>query len=126
MAYLSGNFLSLPTLTRPGMLLLLALLAACADEGQAPAAVLEPTAAADPAVMEIYNRSCRSCHAQGAAQAPLAGDRAAWAPRLEQGMDVLLEHTISGFNGMPPMGMCFDCEEEDFVALITYMSGGGG
>jgi cytochrome c5 len=116
----------MPDIARPGILLLLALLVACGDDAPMPAAVSKPAAGADPQVVAIYNRSCRSCHAQGAAQAPLTGDRAAWAPRLEQGMDVLLEHTISGYNGMPPMGMCFDCEEEDFSALIIYMSGGGG
>ncbi|MCZ6828797.1 MAG: c-type cytochrome [Gammaproteobacteria bacterium] len=116
----------MPAILRPVVLILLALLSACADDQRAPVPSLGPSTPADPEVAEIYNRSCRSCHAQGAAQAPLTGDRAAWAPRLEQGMEVLLEHTISGYNGMPPLGMCFDCEEEDFAALITFMSGSGG
>jgi cytochrome c5 len=92
-----------------------------APQSMATAAASAPTAA--PEVIAIYNRSCRSCHAQGQGRAPLTGDREAWAPRLAQGMDVLLDHTINSFQGMPAMGMCFDCEEDDFIALINYMSG---
>jgi cytochrome c5 len=103
------------------------LLGACAAENEPAAAQqaanAQPAPTAAPEVVALYNRSCRSCHAQGQAQAPKAGDREAWAPRLTQGMDVLLDHTINGYQGMPPMGMCFDCEAEDFVALIKYMSG---
>jgi cytochrome c5 len=117
-------------MSRLNFLLLAAViaLAACAPEDAPPApqststeAAAAPTAA--PEVIAIYNRSCRSCHAQGQGRAPLTGAREAWAPRLAQGMDVLLDHTINGYQGMPPMGMCFDCEEADFVALINYMSG---
>jgi cytochrome c5 len=103
--------------------LLFLVLAACTDDQQATVQTAGPTTPADPQVAALYNRSCRSCHAQGAAQAPLTGNREAWAPRLEQGMEILLDHTISGYKGMPPMGMCFDCDEEQFTALIRFMSG---
>ncbi len=49
---------------------------------------------------------------------------AAWAPRLAQGGSVLLNHTLSGYKGMPPLGSCMDCSEEDFLALIQFMSEG--
>ena len=106
--------------------LLAVLLSACGGEGQAPATARGPTTPGDPALADVYNRSCRSCHAQGQAKAPLTGDREAWALRLEQGMDVLLEHTISGYNGMPPMGMCMDCSMDQFEALIVFMATGEG
>ena len=110
---------------RPTLLLLfLAFLIACSDEGQPARQADEATTAANPRVVELYNRSCRSCHAQGAGWAPRTGDLQAWAPRLQKGAPVLLEHTIDGFKGMPPMGMCFDCNEEDFTKLISFMSGG--
>jgi cytochrome c5 len=110
---------------------LLVLLIGCgADDpdsvavAQSPA--LGPSSPASQSLAELYNRSCRSCHAQGAATAPRTGDYAAWQPRLEQGIDVLLEHSINGYQGMPPMGMCFDCEEDDFRALIAFMAAGEG
>ena len=105
------------------VLIALVLLAACAEENTPAQRSLGPATPADPALADIYNRSCRSCHAQGQAQAPLTGDREGWAPRLEQGMEVLLDHTIDGYKGMPPMGMCFDCSEDEFRALIRFMSG---
>ncbi|MCX2982301.1 cytochrome c5 family protein [Halieaceae bacterium IMCC14734] len=92
-----------------------------ATQSAAKPGFVEPSGA--PEVVAIYNRSCRSCHAKGQGRAPLTGDTVAWEPRLAQGMDVLLDHTINSFQGMPAMGMCFDCEEEDFIALIKYMSG---
>ncbi len=71
----------------------------------------------------LYNQSCIACHASGAAGAPKTGDAAAWKPRLEQGMDTLLKHTKEGLNAMPPKGMCMDCTDDEFKALINYMSG---
>lgn len=70
----------------------------------------------------LYNKSCVACHATGAAGAPLSHDTAAWSARLEKGMDVLLQNAINGINAMPAKGMCFDCSEEDFKALIEFMT----
>jgi cytochrome c5 len=80
--------------------------------------------AADEAVVAQYNRSCISCHASGAANAPRTGDAKAWEPRLAKGMDVLVTHASAGFNAMPPKGMCMDCTAADYKALIEYMSTG--
>ena len=72
--------------------------------------------------MEKYNKSCAVCHAQGVAGAPKTGDTAAWAPRLEKGMDALLATVKNGLNAMPPRGMCFDCSDDEYMELIKYMS----
>lgn len=72
--------------------------------------------------MDKYNKSCAVCHNAGAAGAPKTGDAAAWAPKLEKGMDALVQSVKNGLNAMPPKGMCFDCTDEDYVALIKYMS----
>ncbi|RCH36970.1 cytochrome C oxidase, cbb3-type, subunit III family protein [Pseudomonas aeruginosa] len=71
---------------------------------------------------QVYSASCKLCHANPASGAPLTGDAAAWAPRLAQGIDTLLDHSINGYKGMPPMGMCMQCSEEQFRALIDFMS----
>ena len=73
-------------------------------------------------VEERYNASCVFCHASGAAGAPKTGDEAAWAPRLEKGMETLVKHTREGFNAMPPRGMCGDCSDDEYRALIEYMT----
>ncbi len=83
------------------------------------ALTLTPT---DPILAQTYETTCKSCHADPSFGAPLTGDSSAWAPRLDKGMDILLDHTINGFNGMPPLGMCIDCSAEDFTALIEFMA----
>ena len=72
--------------------------------------------------MDKYNKSCAVCHASGAANAPKTGDAAAWEPRMAKGMDTLVQSVQNGLNAMPPKGMCFDCSDEDYKAMILYMA----
>ncbi|HUH38797.1 MAG TPA: c-type cytochrome [Spongiibacteraceae bacterium] len=81
-----------------------------------------PTLATDQAVIDRYNKTCIACHSSGAAGAPRTGDAEAWAPRLAKGMDELLKSTHNGLRGMPPKGLCFDCTDDEYRALIEYMS----
>ena len=78
--------------------------------------------AADQDVVDHYNRSCIACHASGAAKAPRAFNETEWKPRLAKGMDQLLLNIKHGINAMPPKGMCMDCTDDDYKALIAYMS----
>lgn len=71
---------------------------------------------------ELYNKACIACHASGAAGAPKTGDKAAWAPRVAKGIDILVKNAKSGINAMPPKGMCMDCTDAEFKALIQFMS----
>ncbi|QZI73672.1 c-type cytochrome [Pseudomonas protegens] len=106
--------------------LFLGLLLSACGEAEPPAAVRLDAARqgpADPALAQVYASSCQLCHANPASGAPLAGDAKAWAPRLAQGADTLLDHSINGYQGMPPMGLCMQCSEAQFLALISFMSG---
>jgi cytochrome c5 len=76
----------------------------------------------EPAVADIYQRSCKNCHTIAATGAPLTGDKAAWSPRVDKGMAVLADNVVNGFGGMPPFGMCMDCDLEQFEALIRFMA----
>lgn len=105
------------------------LLSACGENAppagsstssSAPAAAVAPS---DPELAQLYAQTCRTCHTNPATGAPPTGDRQAWEPRLKQGMPALLDHTIGGYKGMPPMGSCMDCSEQDFEALIRFMAG---
>lgn len=71
----------------------------------------------------VYERSCATCHGRPGTGAPAAGDTAAWAPRVEQGLPALLDHTINGYGGMPPMGLCMECGQDQLIAFIEYMAG---
>lgn len=107
------------------LLAVLGLLTACDNPSKPPPERTAATTAmpADPALAQVYDTSCKLCHANPAAGAPLAGDKAAWSPRVAQGADTLLDHSINGYNGMPPMGLCMQCSEEQFLALISFMAG---
>ena len=94
--------------------------------GSEPAAAAPAPAAAEPAAGAksgegVYNHACIACHASGAAGAPILGDKAAWEPRVAQGMDALLATAISGKNAMPPRGTCMACSDDDLKAAIEYM-----
>jgi cytochrome c5 len=89
---------------------------------EAPAAAA-PAAAAGGARsgQDIYQSTCFACHGTGAAGAPKFGDAAAWAPRISQGTDTLLNHAINGLRAMPPRGTCANCSDDDLKAAIEYM-----
>lgn len=84
--------------------------------------LMSAAAQSDESVEAKYLRSCSFCHEHGAAKAPKRGDTEAWAQRLEKGMEPLLESSLLGYQQMPPRGLCSDCSEADFKALINYMS----
>jgi cytochrome c5 len=90
-------------------------------ESEAASRQLRPQ---DPEIAAIYQRSCRNCHTVAATGAPLAGDEAAWAPRLNKGMDALVNSVVNGSGGMPPLGLCMDCSAEQFAALTQFMAAG--
>jgi len=79
------------------------------------------TAGSDVPGAATYNRLCQACHATGAAGAPLFGNKEAWAPRIAQGSDTLLQTVINGKGAMPPRGTCGDCSDDDLRAAIQYM-----
>lgn len=89
------------------------------EEGAA--ATADAAAAAPRSGDEVFNSTCMACHATGAAGAPKVGDKAAWAPRIAQGMDTLLQNAINGIRAMPPRGTCANCSDDDLKAAVTYM-----
>lgn len=72
--------------------------------------------------IQMWSASCALCHVDGNAGAPIVGIAEHWQPRVAQGMQTLLQHTVEGFNSMPPLGYCMACEKEDFSAMILFMS----
>jgi cytochrome c5 len=70
---------------------------------------------------EIYDKVCSACHADGQLNAPIIGDKQAWAPRIDEGMDVLFAHSLAGYKSMPPKGACEKCTDADVMAAVKYM-----
>jgi cytochrome c5 len=90
------------------------------------AAAAATTAAALPANgEEVYRAVCTVCHGPGIAGAPKSGDRAAWAPRIAQGNEILYKHSIEGFQGsagvMPARGGRADLTDELVKEAVDYM-----
>jgi cytochrome c5 len=92
----------------------------------AAAAAAAPGTAAKPAAgaadgKKIYDSACTACHATGVANAPKLGDKAAWAPRIEQGMDTLVQSALKGKGAMPPKGGNASLSDADMRAAIEFM-----
>ena len=92
------------------------------EPAQPPAA--EGAAPADPGKV-TYDDACGLCHDSGAAGAPKTGDVEAWAPRIAQGMEVVNDNAVNGFQGpagiMPPKGGRTDLNDDDVRAAVAYM-----
>lgn len=70
---------------------------------------------------QVYDTACGTCHAIGVAGAPKLGDAADWGARASKGIETLYTHAIEGFNGMPPMGLCGTCSEDEIKASVDYL-----
>jgi cytochrome c5 len=100
------------------------------EPGQVAAAETTQLAAAQPAAApaaggksgeEVYNGGCLACHATGVAGAPKPGDKAAWEPRMAQGLDGLVNSVIKGKNAMPPKGGNPNWSDEEIRNAVTFM-----
>ncbi len=101
--------------------------AAEAPADAAPAA--DAAAPADPklaAGKTAYEASCAGCHDSGMMGAPKPGDKAAWAERLPQGVEVMAKKSIEGFQGkagmMPAKGGNASLTDEEVTNAVAYMA----
>jgi cytochrome c5 len=78
-------------------------------------------AATGGAGKDVFDKGCVACHGTGVAGAPKFGDKAAWAPRLAQGTNVLIAHAIQGKGAMPPKGGNPALSDADVKAAVDYM-----
>ncbi len=103
------------------------------DEAAAPAptvaAPAKEAAPADPklaAGKTVYDANCSACHEAGMMGAPKPGDKAAWAPRIAQGVEVMTKKSISGFTGkagaMPAKGGNAALTDEEVTNAVAFMA----
>jgi cytochrome c5 len=59
---------------------------------------------------------------QSVAGSPKLGDKAAWAPRLEQGMDQLVQSVLKGKGAMPPKGGNSALSDAQVRAAVEFMT----
>jgi cytochrome c5 len=93
---------------------------AATAQAAAPAAAPQTTVSAAGAGEALYKQSCQTCHGTGVANAPKLGDKAAWAPRMAQGLPVLVQNAIKGKGAMPPKGGT-SASDAEVRASVEYM-----
>lgn len=104
--------------------LLLASLAGCAETASDGYPVFD-----DPELnlgRGIWLENCQVCHGTGLAGAPRIGDRAAWGPRIQQGLPILVDHALNGFAGpagteMPARGGNPQLDDMAVGLAVRYM-----
>ena len=73
----------------------------------------------------IFGNLCHSCHETGAGGAPKLTDKAAWAPRVAEGIATLDKHAIEGYTGksgiMPAKGGNPSLTDEQVKATVQWM-----
>jgi cytochrome c5 len=75
---------------------------------------------------QVYKKVCSACHETGVAQAPKLGDRAAWAPLIEEGQHVLTGHAWVGVRAMPARGGSAELTLADFARAVAFMARSSG
>lgn len=105
-----------PARGRPPIHLAGTLLAVAAFTAVLPAAAAEERSGGD-----IVKAQCSRCHAAGVAGAPRIGDKPAWVPRLNRGVDSLVGIAIRGHGGMPPRGGRADLTDAELRSALLYM-----
>jgi cytochrome c5 len=85
----------------------------------------EPVSTTAPAAErsgeKVVKAQCVKCHEAGVGGAPKIGDRAAWIPRLKQGVEPLVRSAINGHGGMPPRGGLANLTDREIRNAIVYM-----
>ncbi len=86
---------------------------------------VEPTSrtakTADRTGEQVVQARCIKCHQTGEGGAPKIGDRAAWIPRVKQGLDVVVRSAIQGHGGMPARGGQADLTDAEMRNAVIYM-----
>ncbi|SBT09400.1 Cytochrome c-555 (modular protein) [Candidatus Accumulibacter aalborgensis] len=86
---------------------------------------VEPLAGSAPATVrsseQIVQTQCAKCHKDGSDGAPRIGDRAAWIPRMNKGLDTLVKSAVHGHGPMPARGGVADLSDLEIQGAIVYM-----
>jgi len=74
----------------------------------------------------VFENVCAKCHRSGLLGAPIAGNRAAWEPRVKLGLEGLYKSALLGKNDMPATGGKDRLSPEEVRAAVDYLVGLAG
>jgi cytochrome c5 len=69
----------------------------------------------------VYDKVCFACHQTSVANSPKLGDKAAWAPRIQTGVDSLMQSVIKGKGAMPPKAGNPALTDAEIRAAVEFM-----
>lgn len=105
---------------------LFALCVFCSVEFVASTSTSVSAAEEQPVLSErqskAFGQICARCHVRPGIGVPILGDTAEWEKRGAKGLEALVANTITGIGGMPPLGTCGFCSEDDFRHLAAFMA----
>jgi cytochrome c5 len=84
---------------------------------------LPASTAPDARQSTLLVNNCTQCHARPDTGAPFIGVAEDWQNAVARGEDAMLNNVVQGIRGMPPLGYCSACTEEDLRVLIRMMAG---
>lgn len=85
---------------------------------------ISPTfGAPDARQLKLLTNNCLQCHANPQTTAPLIGNTEDWQSVVAQGEEVTLQNVVLGIRGMPPLGYCSACTEQDLRELTRFVAG---
>lgn len=90
------------------------------------AAEAAPVASAGKSGEEVVKAVCSACHAAGVLGSPKIGDKEAWAPRIAQGYETLIQHALKGIRMMPAKGGNPSLTDTEVAGAVAYMANQGG
>lgn len=70
---------------------------------------------------QVVRGQCATCHEKGLHGAPRIDDRAAWVPRLKDGLDAAVSRAIKGHGKMPSRGGLSDLTDNEMRSAIVYL-----
>jgi cytochrome c5 len=80
-------------------------------------------AAPDARQIKLLTNSCLQCHANVESTAPLMGIAEDWQAVIAQGEETTMKNVVLGIRGMPPLGYCSACSEQDLRELTRLVAG---
>jgi len=89
-------------------------------------AVAEGSASGGKSGEEVYKAVCSMCHQAGMLNAPKVGDTQAWAPRISQGYETLVQHALKGIRSMPAKGGNASLSDAEVAGAVLYMTNSSG
>jgi cytochrome c5 len=106
----------------PGLLCLIVLIApACNERNEQTSKAPSIQNSQMMRGQEIYLPKCATCHGTRLSGAPMFRDKEAWASRITQGMDHLVQSAIEGKGNMPAQGGKTGLGDEKIRAATIYM-----